>query len=204
MSEDGDLLSQWRGYADNGAGLSIGFRAKTLTEIGARTSGRGVATVASLQKIQYEREQQKRQIESNVDRIVGLWKRGAGRKLGLLNQGTEEEENKRDDLTEKMQHEFYQFSSEIYAFKNPAFREEREWRLVSIVTPQELLQMDFRAMPDRVVPYKEILLGDLARGAIAEVILGPKNITPDRVVRAAMARYGWGAVEVKRSEASYR
>jgi hypothetical protein len=204
MSEDGDLLSQWRGYADNGEGLSIGFRVERLTEIGARASGRGVAPVASLQKIEYERKQQKAQIEGNVDRIIDLWKQGAGRKLGLLNQGTEDEEKKRDDLTEKMQHEFYQFSSEIYAFKNPAFREEREWRLVSIVTPSELLQMDFRAMPDRIVPYKEILVGDLARDAIAEVILGPKNITPDRVVRAALARYGWGAVNVKRSEASYR
>jgi hypothetical protein len=118
-----------------------------------------------------------------------------------------------------MRLEFYQLSSAIYAFKNPAFREEREWRLVSIVTPgnalsnnvepssqtiRELPRMNFRAMRDRVVPYMVIDFGGFARGAIAEVYLGPKNITPNRVIWAALLRHGWGEVKVRRSEASYR
>jgi hypothetical protein len=204
MSEDGDLLSQWRGYADNGQGLSLGFNVDTLNAIGASSSGVGVANVASLQKIEYDRKRQKSQIENTVGQIIDLWRRGAGRRITLLNQGNEDEEKEREKLTEEMRHEFYQMSSEIYAFKNPAFREEREWRLVSTVTPNELFLMDFRSMPDRVVPYKELRIGDFTRGAIAEVILGPKNITPDRVIRAALARYGWGLVNVRRSEASYR
>jgi hypothetical protein len=68
----------------------------------------------------------------------------------------------------------------------------------------ELTRLEFRAMLDRIVPYMEIDFGDLALGAIAEVILGPKNITPDRVIWAALLRHGWGDVKVRRSEASYR
>lgn len=32
FSENGDLLSQWRGYADNGRGVTIGFDYNTLQE----------------------------------------------------------------------------------------------------------------------------------------------------------------------------
>jgi hypothetical protein len=30
LSEDGDVLSQWRGYADNAQGVAIGFASETL------------------------------------------------------------------------------------------------------------------------------------------------------------------------------
>lgn len=33
FSEEGDLLSQWRGYADNGAGFSIGFSPRYLKHL---------------------------------------------------------------------------------------------------------------------------------------------------------------------------
>ena len=33
MSQDGDLLSQWRGYADNGRGFSIGFSESYLSKL---------------------------------------------------------------------------------------------------------------------------------------------------------------------------
>jgi hypothetical protein len=74
MSEDGDLLSQWRGYADNGEGVSIGFKAESLKAI--RKAGAGLANPSpSLEKIEYEKERQKAQINDNVDRIIDLWRR---------------------------------------------------------------------------------------------------------------------------------
>jgi len=218
MSEDGDLLSQWRGYADDGQGVSIGFDDERLKALGKR--GTGVANASpSLQKIEYEKDRQKAQIQGTVDHIIDLWKVGAGRTASFLNRDTEDGEKERAKLTHDMKLELFQLSSEIYSFKNPAFREEREWRLVSTVTPghalsnvvgpfnhttRELPRMDFRAMKDRVVPYMEIGFGDLAIGAITEVITGPKNITPDRIIWAALLKYGWGNVKVRRSEASYR
>jgi hypothetical protein len=98
----------------------------------------------------------------------------------------------------------------LYAFKTPAFAEEREWRLISLVTPSEttdgfaLNRMDFRSLTDRIVPYRSVDLEDLDTKAILEVVLGPRNITPERVVEAALLRNGWGKIPVRRSSASYR
>ena len=89
MSEDGDLRSQWRGYADNGEGVSIGFEVESLKAI--RKPSAGVANPSpSLEKIEYEIDRQKAKIEDNVDRIVDLWRRGAGHARTLLTEGTEE------------------------------------------------------------------------------------------------------------------
>ena len=34
MSEEGDLLSQWRAYAENGAGVSVGFNKEYFETVG--------------------------------------------------------------------------------------------------------------------------------------------------------------------------
>jgi len=33
LSEEGDILSQWRGYANNGTGVSVGFNEEFLNEL---------------------------------------------------------------------------------------------------------------------------------------------------------------------------
>jgi hypothetical protein len=116
----------------------------------------------------------------------------------------------------------------IYTFKNPAFEEEREWRggnyvglwSVGDLPPfrqketkkdlaarrreeigWELYNMDYRALSDRIVPYRSF---PMEMGVIREVVLGPRNITPILIVREALHRYGWENVKVRKSTASYR
>ena len=48
LSEEGDLLSQWRGYANDGKGCSIGFNMEKLQEFCDNSEG-----VFKLEKIQY-------------------------------------------------------------------------------------------------------------------------------------------------------
>ena len=97
----------------------------------------------------------------------------------------------------------------LYTSKNPAFREEHEWRLLSfVIGDKEAGEIpsycDFRASGDRIVPYVTLPLAEVGTRAIDHILLGPKNQTPLEVVRALLAKYGMVGVNVERSKASYR
>jgi hypothetical protein len=66
-----------------------------------------------------------------------------------------------------------------------------------------LHNMDYRALSDRVVPYRSFQL-DPKTCVICEVIIGPRNITPILIVAECLRRYGWNNVKVRKSNASYR
>jgi hypothetical protein len=44
----------------------------------------------------------------------------------------------------------------------------------------------------------------LDQPAITEVILGPRNLTPEYICDGALRKHGWTDVMVRRSKASYR
>ena len=114
----------------------------------------------------------------------------------------------------------------LYAFKNSSFGQEREWRggnLVGMMNrpdvepPDEtnlerlrmeeigwnLHTMDYRALADRIVPYRSFRL-NTKTAPIREVVLAPRNISPILIVQEALRRYGWKNVSVRKSTASYR
>lgn len=103
---------------------------------------------------------------------------------------------------------FYLFH--LFAIKNPAFREEREWRIISYLfksagnDPKKLQLMKFRAQSDRIIPYLAVDLEHLDVPSIIEVIVGPRNITPTSVIERVLRARGWEDVPVRRSEATYR
>lgn len=210
LSEDGDLLSQWRGYADNGAGLSIGFNKEYLEKIRSLNDG------GTLQRVIYQHDEQKAelsQVMSEIKKQVGL---GAFKPLftGGLLMTTPVSEADKKQITEASQALWmsYLFAiPHLYTFKNPAFREEREWRLVYFLTSSKgsistnaLGDLSFRATHDRVVPTRRVSLVDNDVPIIRKVVLGPKNITPEKVITAALVKNGFRDVDVVRSSASYR
>jgi hypothetical protein len=66
-----------------------------------------------------------------------------------------------------------------------------------------LHNMDYRALADRIVPYRSFTL-DTKTPVIREVVLGPRNISPILIVQVALRRHGWINVRVRKSSASYR
>jgi hypothetical protein len=211
LSEDGDLLSQWRGYADDATGVSIGFNKDYFEMLGQVKLERGDEFNASLKKIEYQRDKQKEMIAEHADEIIDLAKRGAGLPLTILGgAGDKDAENERLELSKKLWFLLLPFTFNMHAMKNPAFQEEREWRLISHIvnrlnaTVLGMSKMDFRASGNRLIPFRRISLEPLSEVSILEIILGPKNITPDNVVAAILARYNWKDVKVIRSTASYR
>ncbi len=209
MSEDGDLLSQWRAYADNGAGVSIGFNSEYFERLGNLKRDRGDEFSAHLTKIEYDVAKQKELIAEHIDEILKLVADGALRRPTLLS--SEEDTKKWKEKFMSMGLRFIFFYFFIYRLKNPAFAEEREWRVISHVFRNnredsfgQIGMMDFRSLSDRIVPFARIALEPLQHVSVTEVVLGPRNTTPAHVVEALLHKHGWTDVLVRRSAASYR
>jgi hypothetical protein len=76
LSEDGDLLSQWRGYADDATGVSIGFSKDYLKQFAEASRGQEKSGF-SLQRVEYEPEVQENLIKPTYIEIRKLIDEGA-------------------------------------------------------------------------------------------------------------------------------
>ncbi|NWL13331.1 hypothetical protein DM793_18865 [Paenarthrobacter nitroguajacolicus] len=125
--EDPDLLSQWRAYGVGTAGVSIGIDIRTLDPY------RGWPANSVLAKVCYDSEQQVRRVEDRVERWLG-------RLQSLISDG----------MNEKHENIFWHAASTslrealadlFLTFKDPAFREENEWRLIKLIDLREELRL---------------------------------------------------------------
>ena len=192
LSEEGDLLSQWRGYADDGSGVSIGFNKNRLGGLGFGTE---------LCKVQYNTESQL----SIADSLIGGVKDALPEDFSGSDNGI---------YAHDANDEIFRYINHLYRMKNPSFYEEKEWRLLRAVAANpdcsnELHFMDFKAKGGGIAPYVDVSLGSdiediIKNDVIEEVFLGPRNTTPPKVVKGVLDKYGFPKVEVKNSAASYR
>lgn len=104
FSKNGDVLSQWRAYADDGAGYSIGFCAKELTQM-----------PVSLLEVLYNREEQIREMNSLIRALY------------------EAEQSEEKKFAREFVKACYITGTDMAAYKNPAFSEEEEIRLVHLL-----------------------------------------------------------------------
>ncbi len=215
MSGRPDVLSQWRGYAEDGTGVSIGFPKDYLTQIKDQLSEDGVFGAIGLAEITYDLEKQKEGILPIVKLIMDYVERGAlDRQGGTLfiagepNDKKERREKARKDLRQA----FASFFLLLFSLKNTAFKEELESRLLTWI-PQTgadgddltyLTKLQTRARGNHIVPYLELQLLEIELAAIDEVWLGPGNTTPEIIVNDFMVKHGFPNVKVRRSSASYR
>jgi hypothetical protein len=212
LSEKGDLLSQWRGYAVDGQGFSIGFSKEYLELLsGQREPNEPGFT---LRKVIYDPLEQESALmptynEFKSEIISGKLK--FPHSPGLLSLGDPEagvryeREKKRYFETLKAA-TFKMFGAihNLYTLKNEAFSEEAEWRLISFLTKGSGDQCLYRASANRLIPYRSFDLKVLDVPAITEVIIGPKNTTPEFVVEKMLEQHGFTGAKVRRSLATYR
>lgn len=207
LSEEGDLLSQWRGYADNGSGISIGFNKDYLDKLWLLNKGGG------LRQVIYDKKAQRSGLDAAVEEMkkqigLGAFKDQVG---GLLLQPSKEDVAQYVKASSDLWMSFLAILPLVYTFKNPAFREEREWRLMHYpmndngqFATDALASLEFRAAQDRVIPVKNVSLDEARIPIISRVILGPKNITPESLISSVLAKFGFTGVDVMRSDATYR
>ena len=210
LSEESDLLSQWRGYASDATGFSIGFGREYLEKLGAefRTEERGSF---GLLKVVYTDEDHDQAVSPAYEEVKRLIKAGAFKRMGrrgLLDTRSDEEVATEDkpirDATNNASMAIFTLLTSLYLLKSKAFREEHEWRLLTHLTNSDDDTCLYRCTSTQVIPYRHYELLELAQQPIVDVVIGPKNPTPATVIRDFLFRTGYGKVEVRRSAATYR
>lgn len=177
LSEDGDLLSQWRGYAADASGVSIGFSKEYLEQLAAAIRNQKKPGF-TLQKIEYNPEDQLRLVEPTYKKIKEFLAKGPFKisaMRGLLDVRSDEEieiENKKiKDAFSRLSMTVLTLFSKLFLLKTSAFREEREWRLISYFVKTGKDMCSFRAQNNRIIPFREFELLELDSDPIVEVIL---------------------------------
>lgn len=207
LSEKGDLLSQWRGYADDGQGFAIGFDRSYFEFLANARKERNVQSFG-MTKLIYDSDGQIAIARKHFSRLQQFIDEGAfDSPLGtLLNTEEENQERFKKITSANMSARLALLPAmlQMFEIKHLAFEEEREWRLVSFIFDEFANGVRFRPAKNKIVPYLELPLEELNVEAIREVILGPKQSSPPKVVEELLKTYGFKNISVRRSSATYR
>jgi hypothetical protein len=174
--QQGDLLSQWRGYPSGGGGYAIGFRSSALSQM-----------AGMLRRVVYAREAQQQFVREAIDPLceamAGVPGADAQRLFDLL-------------ITE-----IGALGGMInecgYSFKHPGFEQEAEWRIVTLrIRDPDLIPQgssidnsppSIRPTRNGLLPFikNKLVLDEKANLPIAEVVVGP-SAHPALALKAAI------------------
>jgi hypothetical protein len=196
LSRNGDVLSQWRAYADDGRGYAIGFHAQTIQRMAVRAF-----------RIEYAPEVQVAEVSAFVRKLHADF---AGSDRGEGSQFQEACETLAVDLA---------------AYKNPAFSEEDEVRLIHALVfepsgasaklvdpggtafnlPSDPVPVGFHIRDGIPVAHVDLdFAGAVPPKMVREVVMGPRCSALATAVSVFLETLGLTEVVVKKSVASYR
>ena len=197
LSTDGDVLSQWRAYAEDGSGVAIGFDASNLSTLSVRTG-----------RICYSEAEQREYFATLLRAMHEIYYDLPERKKSdfLMEEGTI-------------------FAYNMALFKNPGFAEEKEVRLIRAVNvaqnkgqwslsdiggsgedvSAEPLKISYRANTNgALIAYVKLPLEGLGSELIREGILGPKNPCNGNELSMALNAFGHNNTKILKSRSTYR
>lgn len=145
LSEEADLLSQWRAYSDHGSGYALGFSDTKLLGL--------VQAIWSqyLVRVIYDKGDQLKLAENDLGKIATLLDQFEKKASPL-------DDDRKEWITRKLFQSLLNEAIRLQGkFKTPAYREEKEWRILQFVHPASTsIPIHFRAARNRVVPYLEL------------------------------------------------
>lgn len=218
--EEGDKLSQWRAYADNGRGVSIGFSERELRQYSERYKN-----ILTMEKVKYKTSEEINHIIiSEADSLLS--------ELKNLREWVIDKFHCNDSKQEQyMVFFFIQMLNMVFMdslqYKNISFQEENEWRLYftyPITKKSELIygeegrkdvffdemveilknKIDFNVLNNDIIPYFALNLSDISENPIKEVICGPNNNILLRDFQLLCGKYKYNDVAFRYSKISYR
>lgn len=206
MSTEEDLLSQWRGYADDGRGIAIGFHRDAIESL-TRSSLPNHLPLPQLEQVLYTDVEHENALLPAYQELRRLIEMGAlqgslgGGLFGSVapTSGKPEQRALDDEAYQKL---FLMYFN-LYKLKSQAFKEEREWRLIYPLVAKQFTDHFVYAKSDRIIPFIEATL-PTERGSISKIVLGPKHQSDPDDIRRTLFKFGFGIPEVIRSKASYR
>ena len=219
--EEGDVLSQWRGYADNGKGCSLGFSVKELEDYCNTYKG-----ILRFEQVDYKTVK-----EINVT-IVEEALKVLNELRGLRNWIVENLPSLNEEKIDKMfQYYFHQMISSVLMsslkYKNETFKEEQEWRLffsqqiykyakwiygdeeIETIVYDDMLKViknkiEFNVTSDDLIPFYPINFTEISPNPIKQVIVGPQNKIMEKDFSLYVASNKLNYIDFKYSRISYR
>ncbi|WP_347289863.1 DUF2971 domain-containing protein [Kluyvera georgiana] len=198
FSSEDDLLSQWRSYANDGRGVSIGFNRAAMPFKHKQPSvGATKPEFLGIGEVFYkEKETLYKEISEYIDQVL-LFETLPGMMR-----------------SEKMSEAVKYLHNESYYTKNNYFSEEKEIRVIHLpanFTNHEGIHMDagslselnFRVTGNKITSYYEFDFSQIEQ-PIVEVVFGPKCELNSEQVKFLLDSNGLGKVKLRRSGASYQ
>ncbi|WJM05892.1 DUF2971 domain-containing protein [Paenibacillus sp. PK1-4R] len=224
FSEAADKLSQWRGYADDGKGLAIGFNAKILSEIASKEN------LLKLKKVTY-----------SIDTLPEQVSKYAQSFLESINFSISKNKMREIYFDDDYMMNFFHYLDtklliqESLFYKNPAFAEEEEWRLVLNEEENELDKystdwdywystadnksaltgyfgevfpdgLQFRSSNSTISSYLDLSFKGFESEIINNIYIGPKSNLERNDIDHLLKYYGYGEEieEINKSDSTYR
>ncbi len=197
FSTNGDLLSQWRAYADDGCGFAIGFNSQEIHKL-------SVLPIL----IEYQKSNQINYFRNYIRFIYQSSQNIAHAK-------------RRSFLFENASY----LAVDLCGFKKSGFLEESEFRIVRAMgvhsksgqhlisdsggtgpdkISRKKLPVQFRSRNGAIVSYISLPLHGLANNFISSITIGPKNPTNFPEISTLLKNCGLAPAIVRKSETSYR
>ena len=220
FSYQNDLLSQWRGYADDGRGAAIGFDLDVLKEIAIVSPEISKPSIVSLHKISYSEAEQREVVHQVVNELVTeieeVLQRGKKNREGL-----EKVQDYKLELIETVmgcfEKKFLKLFQESVYMKNPFFREESEIRLCEFSPKQFLMGREVKlslgarlhnysyyVRENQLISYVDFDFSDCFDQLIKEVVIGPKCQMSERDMEYYLTTLGLPRCKVNKSQGTYR
>lgn len=219
FSRNGDLLSQWRAYGDDGRGVAIGFNSKLLYKTYSSKNS------VYIEDVLYDKEEQIEEIRISVENALIYMKDLFDSNVDRIS----------DEFNNYFIEEFDTFC-EVFCdelavlscyMKNPAFKEEDEVRIfyapivydddpvlireqfgkTSRFSNYVLKPINFLARKDQIIGYCDLSFEKLIqRDIISEIIIGPSSRVNADDIYFLLTKFGYSSnsIEIKESKASYR
>lgn len=209
FSDNGDLLSQWRGYADDGNGVALGFSSEMLKKIGEPLDGDNISsTILTFNKIKYTEKEQKATVRKIAIQLINALKE----MLKTMYDTMGDAGDIRSDSMIHFNKAFFDLFRDAALMKNPFFKEEKEWRLgyfahinqvnqinqTKIGNGYSLSRFKFMSRPNYLIPCIDLYFGD--NPVLREVILGPENKESMRNIRDFLDFNGFLRKQYKNEE----
>ncbi len=195
FSKKPDILSQWRAYADDGKGVSIGFNLKKL----AGADNLLVNEVIYTNK--FNDDVNESDIECVADTIQTVIR-----------------ENKIVEESEIIEVFLHELIPELLKYKNPAFKEEKEIRLIYLSDPKfekilashdafqnpwgpPKLEHDFRTIGSNNIT--EFVKLNFSPEDIEEICIGPKCLLSKNDIKKILNQFLKTDINIIESKSSY-
>ena len=189
LSEQSDLLSQWRGYA-GGGGFAVEFEWERLKRVAGR---QGFLLGRCLYRTDQKEAVVKQMLKVAQEVYWRCVRQGAGR------------EHVAGELWKRFVQDFVRVSPLL---KHYSFHEEREWRLVSRPTNMDAPEVDYREGHSMLVPYFKLSLEDGSGGMpVSGVVVGPcphPELSQNSVVNFVQKSANFKQLSARCSQIPYR